>query len=140
MPQICHQLFLSPFQLSRIEPEVMAPVERYIIFYGLSMNSLQNISTPDNTTTRFTITDVRQGGNYSVGVAAMNSGGISIITYSRNIGMHCMYAVQLIIGWSTLYYCLEYGTCIEHTTMLRANNTCKYKAGESMPCCSRLIN
>ena len=76
----------------------MAPVERYIIFYGLSMNSLQNISTPDNTTTRFTITDIRRGGNYSVGVAAMNSGGISIITYSQNIGMHCMYAVQLIIG------------------------------------------
>ena len=79
-------------QLSQIEPEVMTPVERYIIFYGLSRNSLQNTSTADNTTTNLIVTDIRQGGTYSVGVAAMNSGGISIITYSQNIGTklhHC---------------------------------------------------
>ena len=64
----------------------MAPVERYIIFYGLSGNSLQNTSTADNTTTSLIVTDIRQGGTYLVGVAAMNSGGISIITYSQNIG------------------------------------------------------
>ena len=87
-------------QLSQIEPEVMTPVERYIIFYGLSRNSLQNISTADNTTTNRIITDIRQGGNYSVGVAAMNSGGISIITYSQTIGMKFYACSAADIGWS----------------------------------------
>ena len=76
----------------------MAPVERYIIFYGLSRNSLQNTSTADNTTTNLIVTDIRQGGTYLVGVAAMNSGGISIITYSQNIG-------------TELYACSEAEVC-----------------------------
>ena len=83
----------------------MAPVERYIIFYGLSRNSFQNISTPDNITTRFTITDIRRGGTYLVGVAAMNSGGISIITYSQNIGM-------------TLYVCSTADYILKYTLLL----------------------
>jgi len=68
--------------LSQIDPEVMTPVDRYVIFYGQGTRSeLRNITTADNTTTRHTVPDIFQGGTYSVGVAAVNSGGVSMITY-----------------------------------------------------------
>ena len=59
----------------------MMPVDRYAIFYGKGTRSeLQSITTVDNITTHLTIPDIFQGGTYSVGVAAVNSGGVGMIT------------------------------------------------------------
>ena len=73
-------------QLSEIDSEAMTPVDNYIIFYGTvkrgsPLSSYYNVSTPDNTTAMYILSALVISGNYSVGVAAVNSAGRSTVTF-----------------------------------------------------------
>ena len=77
---------MSLIQLSNIDPVIMTPVTHYIVFYGTS-EPLLNVTTSNNRTNTVTIGNLKQGGNYTVGVAAVNSGGLSETTFfARKIG------------------------------------------------------
>ena len=64
----------------------MTPIDNYIIFYGAvqrgsPLSSYHNVSTLDNTTTMYVLSTPVISGNYSVGVAAVNSAGRSPVTF-----------------------------------------------------------
>ena len=61
----------------------MTPVDKYRVYFGRasSRDGLLIEETSDNLTTSLTIADITQGGNYTVGVAAVNSAGPSGITF-----------------------------------------------------------
>ena len=75
-------------QLSEIDIEAMTPVDNYIIFYGTvkrgsPLSSYRNVSTLDNTTAMYILSALVILGNYSVGVAAVNSAGRSTVTFTE---------------------------------------------------------
>ena len=66
----------------------MTPIEHYTIFYSTntSRGAAKALNTNDNTTSTFVIEDLKVGGHYRVGVAAVNSAGASDVEYYCCIG------------------------------------------------------
>ena len=81
-------------QPSVIEPDIMTPVESYVVFYGENSSPLLNVTT-SSTTTKYNISGLTVGGNYTVGVAALNSAGTSEITYITHILCKFYYVVVM---------------------------------------------
>ena len=71
-PAIASSLSSSPpslhLQATPIDPEVMTPVQHYVLFYGIpgSSEGLSSVTTPDGMASGH---DITQGGNMTVGVA-----------------------------------------------------------------------
>ena len=55
-----------------------------------SLAVFQNVTTSDNTTTLFILYNIIVPGNYSVGVAAVNSAGMSPVTFYEEFLGRCV--------------------------------------------------
>lgn len=60
----------------------MTPVERYVVFYGVK-EPYHRLTTANHRIGTATIGSLKEGGNYSVGVAAVNSAGRGSITFAK---------------------------------------------------------
>lgn len=76
-----------PLQPTAIEPDIMTPITDYIVFYGVRPSRLRNVTIQDSSASSYNISGLTKGGNFTVGVAAINSAGQSEINFaSSNIG------------------------------------------------------
>ena len=81
-------MYIVYLQQPEINFDTMTPVDNFVIFYGVAqkgspLNAYKNVTTPDNSTNVFTISGITTVGNYSVGVAAINSAGKSEVTFMQ---------------------------------------------------------
>ena len=64
---------------------MMTPIVHYTIFYGTAkrkyLDDFLSVNTSDNTTISFILSGIVDLGNYSVGVAAVNSAGRSSVKF-----------------------------------------------------------
>ena len=60
----------------------MTPITDYIVFYGVQPSTLRNVTIQDSSASTYNISGLTKGGNFSVGVSAVNSAGQSEIAFT----------------------------------------------------------
>ena len=73
-----------------IDDTMMTPIDYSIIYYGTvdketPLSAFKNVSTSDNTTTIFILSGLVDPGNYTVGVAVVNSAGRGNVKFYENV-------------------------------------------------------